>query len=388
MKAGTKDSSFHADTLAIHAGQRPDPTTGAIMTPVYQTSTYVQDGPGEHKGYEYARTHNPTREALEKNIAALEGAKYGVAFASGCAAMANVMHCFEAGDHFVVSDDVYGGTYRIFTKNFAKLGLNFTFVDTTKLDAVERAMTPKTKLVWLETPTNPMLKIADIRRISEMARKKGALSLVDNTFMSPYLQRPLDLGADITLHSTTKYLGGHSDVVGGFVGTSDEAFFQKIKFNQNSIGAVPGPWDCFLTMRGTKTLAVRMQRHSENAQTIAEWLTKHPQIEKITYPGLPTHPQFDLAKSQMKGSGGMLTFVVKGGLPKASSFLKRLEIFACAESLGGVESLIEHPAIMTHAGIPADMRKQLGIDDGFIRVSVGIEYVEDLKKDLDQALKA
>jgi cystathionine gamma-lyase len=382
-----KDLEYRPETLAIHAGQSPDPTTGAIITPIFQTSTYVQAGPGVHKGYEYSRTQNPTRTALEANLAALEGARYGLCFASGCGAMTTVLLSFQAGDHFIVCDDVYGGTRRLFSKVLSKCGFEFTFVDMTKLENIEKAYTPKTKMVWIETPTNPTLKLIDIEAVSKWAKTKKLKTLVDNTFMSPYLQRPLDLGADITLHSTTKYLGGHSDVVGGFVGTSDEQLYQSIKFNQNSIGAIPGPMDCFLTLRGTKTLAVRMQRHSENARGLSEWLEKHSQVEKVIYPGLKSHPQHELAKKQMKDFGGMLTFIVKGGLEKSRQVLERTRIFACAESLGGVESLIEHPGIMTHASVPAEVRAHLGISDGLIRLSVGIEAFEDLKADLLQALK-
>lgn len=381
------DLKLAPETLAIHAGQKPDPTTGAIMTPIYQTSTYVQDGPGVHKGFEYSRTKNPTRDALEGNLAALENAKYGLCFASGCAAMANVIMTYQAGDHFVVCDDVYGGTFRLFTKVLSKCGFEFTFTDLTQFENVEKSVKANTKMIWIETPTNPLLKIIDIERISAFAKKKNLKVLVDNTFMSPYLQRPLDLGADVVLHSTTKYIGGHSDVVGGFVGTSDETFHKALAFNQNSLGAIPGPMDCFLSLRGTKTLAVRMKRHSENGMVIAEWLQKHPQVEQVTYPGLKSHPQHELARKQMKDFGGMLTFVAKGGLAKAKQVLERVQIFACAESLGGVESLIEHPAIMTHASIPADIRAKLGIHDGLIRLSVGIENIDDLKNDLDQALR-
>lgn len=386
MKETKRD--LQTETLAIHAGQYPDPTTGAIMTPVFQTSTYVQSSPGVHKGYEYARTQNPTREALEKNLAALERASYGVCFGSGCAAMTSVLHTLQTGDHIVCCDDVYGGTYRLMTKVFSKMGIQVDFIDLTKAEKLEAAVKPQTKLIWIETPTNPLLKLIDIQRVCELAKRKGIRSLVDNTFASPYLQNPLSLGADLVLHSTTKYIGGHSDVVGGFVGTNDKALYDQLKFNQNAIGAVPGPWDCFLQLRGTKTLHVRMQRHCENALQLAAWLSEHPQVAQVTYPGLKTHPQYELAKKQMRDFGGMLTFVVKGGLEKAKQVLSRTQLFACAESLGGVESLIEHPAIMTHASIPADVRASLGIDDGLIRVSVGIENLEDLKTDLSEALRS
>jgi cystathionine gamma-lyase len=375
------------DTLAIHAGQEPDPTTGAIMTPVYMTSTYVQAGPGEHKGYEYSRTQNPTRNALQDCLAALEGAKYGLAFASGLAGTDMLMHMFEAGDHIVVSDDVYGGTFRIFDKVFKRHGLNFSWVDLSNAENFEKAITPKTKMVWVESPTNPMLKLIDLPRIAEMAKKRGILSVCDNTFMSPYFQRPLDLGFDVVTHSTTKYINGHSDVVGGFVCTSNEELAQKMYFLQNAVGGVPGPMDSFLVLRGVKTLHVRMERHAQNAMKVAQYLATHPKVAKVTYPGLESHPQHALARKQMKGFGGMLTFDIKGGLEAARTFLKTVKVFACAESLGGVESLIEHPAIMTHASVPKETREMLGISDGFIRLSVGIEDAQDLIDDLEQALK-
>lgn len=382
-----ESSSQNFETLAIHAGQFPDPTTGAIMTPIYQTSTYVQESPGVHKGYEYARTQNPTRTALEANLAALESAKYGICYSSGVAGMNAVMGTFKSGDHFVVCDDVYGGTYRLFNRVLTKFGLSFSFVDLTKSGALEAAIRPQTKLLWLETPSNPLMKIFDVAACTRFAKSKNILTLVDNTFASPYLQQPLLLGADIVLHSTTKYLGGHSDVVGGFLGTNDQNLFQALKFNQNSLGGIPGPWDCFLVMRGTKTLAVRMQRHCENAQKVAEFLEKHPQVEKVIYPGLSSHPQYEIAKRQMKAGGGMISFVAKGGLTKARSVLEKCNIFSLAESLGGVESLIESPAIMTHASVPAEVRAASGLVDGLIRVSVGIEHIDDLIADLGQALK-
>ncbi|HEY3447881.1 MAG TPA: cystathionine gamma-synthase [Myxococcales bacterium] len=374
------------ETLAIHAGQEPDPTTGAIMTPVYLTSTYVQAGPGQHKGYEYSRTQNPTRKALQDCLAALEGAKFGLAFGSGLAASDMLMHLLDAGDHVVCSDDVYGGTFRIFDKVFKRAGLTFSFVDLTDLKNLEAAISPKTKLVWVETPTNPMLKLVDLAGVSEICRRRKVLSVCDNTFMTPYLQRPLELGIDVVAHSTTKYLNGHSDVVGGFACTNDPALAERMYFLQNAVGGVPGPMDSFLVLRGVKTLPVRMDRHQENAARIADYLQAHPKVEKVTWPGLPSHPQHALAKKQMKGFGGMLTFVVKGGLPAAKKFLESVRIFACAESLGGVESLIEHPAIMTHASVPPETRQKLGIHDGFIRLSVGIENAEDLIEDLKMAL--
>ena len=376
------------DTLAIHAGQKPDPSTGAIMTPVYFTSTYVQDGPGEHKGFEYSRTKNPTRLALEGCLAALEGAKFGAAFASGCAATDCLVHLLETGDHIVCSDDVYGGTFRLFDKVFRKMGIEFSFVDLSKPENLETALTPKTKMIWVETPTNPMLKLIDLARIAEVARQRKILTVCDNTFMTPFFQRPLDLGIDVVVHSTTKYLNGHSDCVGGFVGTSDPAIAERIYFLQNAIGGVPSPMDSFLVLRGLKTLHVRMERHAQNAFKIADFLSSHSKVEKVTFPGLSSHPQHSLAKKQMSGFGGMMTFVIKGGLPAARTFLKAVKVFACAESLGGVESLIEHPAIMTHASIPKENREKLGISDGLIRLSVGIENAQDLVDDLSAAFAA
>jgi cystathionine gamma-lyase len=374
------------DTLAIHAGQAPEPTTGAIMTPVFLSSTYVQESPGVHKGYEYSRTRNPTRTALEACLAALEGAAHGFAFASGCAAADCLMHLLDAGDHVVCSDDVYGGTFRLFDKVFKRQGLNFSFVDLSKARALEAALTPKTKLVWLETPTNPMLKLVDLAAVADVSRKRGIVTVCDNTFMSPYFQRPLEHGIDVVLHSTTKYLNGHSDVVGGFVGTSNAELAQRIGFLQNAVGGIPSPMDSFLVLRGVKTLGVRMSRHQENAFKIAEFLSSHPKATNVVYPGLSSHAQHALAKKQMKGFGGMLTFEIRGGLSAARSFLGGCKVFSLAESLGGVESLIEHPAIMTHASVPAENRAKLGITDGFIRLSVGIEDASDLTDDLKAAL--
>ena len=376
------------DTLAIHAGQEPDPTTGAIMTPVYFTSTYVQDGPGEHKGYEYSRTLNPTRKALQDCLAALEGAKYGACFASGLAGTDMLMHMLDAGDHVVVSDDVYGGTFRIFDKVFKRSGLSFSFVDLSDPGAFERAITPKTKMVWTESPTNPMLKLIDLRRIAEVAKKHNIVSVADNTFMTTYFQRPLDLGIDVVVHSMTKYLNGHSDVVGGFVCTSRDDVAERMYFLQNAVGGVSGAFDSFLVLRGVKTLHVRMERHAQNAMAVAQAMVQHPKVQKVTYPGLETHPQHALARQQMRGFGGMVTMDIKGGLESARRFLKRTKLFACAESLGGVESLIEHPAIMTHASVPKETREMLGITDGFIRLSVGIEDSRDLIDDLNNALEA
>ena len=375
-------------TKAIHAGQRPDPTTGAIMTPIYQTSTYVQSGPGEHLGYEYARTQNPTREALEGCIAALEGAAHGIAFASGCATTDAVMHLLDAGDRVVSADDVYGGTYRIFDKVYRRHGLSFDFLDLTRPENLVPARFAGTKLVWLETPTNPMLKVIDLRKVAELAHQAGALLVVDNTFMTPFNQRPLELGADLVVHSTTKYLNGHSDAVGGIALTSNAELHARLKFLQNAVGAVPSPNDCFLVLRGLKTLHVRMERHETNARALAGFLAEHAAVQKVIYPGLSSHPQHALAKAQQTGFGGMITFVVKGGLPAARAALKAFRVFALAESLGGVESLVEHPAIMTHASVEPHLRAQLGIDDGLIRLSVGIEDLEDLRADLAAALAA
>lgn len=369
-------------TLAIHAGQAPDPTTGAIMTPVYLTSTYVQDGPGIHKGFEYSRTHNPTRNALEGCLAALEGGTYGLAYASGCAATTNVMHLLDAGDHVICGDDVYGGTFRLFDKVWSRAGIQFTFADLTDPDAITRHKTDRTRLVWMETPTNPMLKLFDIAAIAERTRANGLLLAVDNTFATPVAQRPLTLGADLVVHSTTKYLNGHSDVVGGAICLNDPALHDRLRYLQNAVGAVPGPLDCFLVLRGLKTLHLRMERHTQNATRIAHMLEAHPAVERVLYPGLDSFPQRDLARRQMKLAGGMITCVLKGGLPAAQRLLATTRLFACAESLGGVESLIEHPAIMTHASIPPENRAALGIADGLVRLSVGVEDVADLERDL------
>lgn len=376
---------MHIDTLAIHAGQEPDPSTGAIMTPVYQTSTYVQESPGKHKGYEYSRTQNPTRFALEKNIAALENAKHGMAFASGSAATATVMHLLKSGDHVVCADDVYGGTFRLFDKVFKHMQLRYDFVDLTEAGALKAALRPETKLVWIETPTNPLLKVIDIARTCEEAHRAKVKVACDNTFATPVFQRPLDLGCDIVVHSTTKYMGGHSDVVGGFAATNDDELAERLRFLQNAVGAVPGPWDSWLVLRGTKTLPLRMRAHDHNGRRVAEYLRGHRDVAKVYYPGLESHPQHAVAKRQMQGFGGMISFVIKGGLPRARTFLESLRIFALAESLGGVESLVEHPAIMTHASIPPEIRAKLGIDDGLVRLSVGIEGVDDLIGDLEQA---
>jgi cystathionine gamma-lyase len=374
-------------TRAIHAGQHPDPTTGAIMTPIYMTSTYVQESPGVHKGYDYSRTANPTRKAYEDCLASLESGKHGFAFASGCAATTTIMHLLKSGDHVVANDDMYGGTFRLFDKVIKNNGIEFSYTNLTNAENFATAVKPNTKLVWLETPTNPMLKLVDIKKICAEARKRNILSVVDNTFMSPYFQRPLELGADIVVHSTTKYINGHSDIVGGAAVTANDQLAERIGFFSNSIGSIQATFDSFLCMRSLKTLPVRMQTHARSAQAIAEFLEKHPQVEKVLYPGLKSHPQHALATEQMFGFGGMITFYLKGGLAESKTFLEKMKIFSLAESLGGVESLIEHPAIMTHASVPAETRKALGIADNLVRLSVGIEDVNDLLWDLEQALK-
>jgi cystathionine gamma-lyase len=385
-KTNKSDLEYGFGTRAIHAGQPPHGDSRAVMTPIYQTSTYAQSSPGEHSGYEYSRTDNPTRTAYQQCLAALEGGTHALAFSSGLATTDSILHTLKSGDHVLCCDDVYGGTYRLFEKVYRPFGIDFTFVDMTDLAKVEAAFKPNTKLLWIETPTNPTLKIVDIAKLTGLARKKGATSVVDNTFMSSYFQKPLALGADIVMHSVTKYMNGHSDVVGGALITSNESLYEKLKFFQNAVGAVPAPMDCFLVMRGLKTLHVRMERHAASAMKVAQHLEKHPKVERVIYPGLESHPQHALAKTQMSGFGGMITFFIKGGLPEAKRFLERVKLFTLAESLGGVESLIEHPAIMTHASIPAENRKALGIHDNLVRVSVGIEDLSDLLKDLDQAL--
>lgn len=381
-----ESNKFGFETRAIHAGQEPDPTTGAIMTPVYLTSTYVQESPGKHKGYEYSRTHNPTRKAYENCIANLEGGKFGFAFASGCAATTTVLHLLKAGDHVVAADDMYGGTFRLFDKVLRHNGLEFSYVDLSDPKNLEKAIKKNTKMVWVETPTNPMLKLSDIKKISDFARKSKAITVVDNTFMSPYFQKPLGLGADIVVHSTTKYIGGHSDMVGGVAVTSNPGIAEKLAFLSNSMGAIGSPFDAFVALRSLKTLPVRMKAHQENAMAVAKFLSDHKKVEKIIYPGLKSHPQHELAKKQMSGFGGMITFYLKGDIDNARSFLESVKVFALAESLGGVESLIEHPAIMTHASVPPENRKKLGIDDNLVRLSVGIESQEDLINDLKAAL--
>jgi len=375
-------------TRCIHAGQKPDPTTGAIMTPVYQTSTYVQQSPGVIiEDYDYARSANPTRKALEANIASLEGGRHGIMFASGLASLAACIHLLQTGDHVVLCDDVYGGTYRSLDKVFKQFGVTYTRVDMLDLNATEAAFTPKTKLVWIETPTNPLLKIIDIAAVARIGKAKGAIVCVDNTFATPVLQNPLTLGADIVSHSCTKYIGGHSDVIGGVLVTNSDELADRLHYIQNAVGAISAPWDCFLLLRSTKTLHIRVQRHCENAAKIADFLAEQSQIERVIYPGRADHPQHEIAKKQMIGGfGGMITATLKGGLPAARSFLERVQLFSLAESLGGVESLIEHPAIMTHASIEKPVREALGISDGLVRFSVGIEDVDDLIADIAEAL--
>ncbi len=378
------------DTLAIHAGQHPDPVSGAVMPPIVLSSTFAQEGPGRHKGYEYARTGNPTRATLEACCAALEGARHGLAFASGCAATTTLLHTLRPGDHVVCGDDVYGGTFRILDKVMKPMGITATFVDMTDLARTAAAFRPETKLVWLETPSNPMLKVFDIEALCAVARGRGVPAVVDNTFATPVIQRPLALGAAAVVHSTTKYLNGHSDVVGGVVMTSDDALAEKLRFLQNAMGAVPSPFDCFLVLRGLKTLPVRMERHAQSAMKVASWLRGHRDVARVHYPGLEEHPQHALARRQMALPGGMISFVIKCGAQgtvadRSRAFLAGVELFTCAESLGGVESLIELPAVMTHASVPAEARAALGIDDGLIRISVGLEAVDDLLDDLAQA---
>jgi len=379
---------LHLGTRAIHAGQTPDPSTGAIMVPIYATSTYVQKSPGVHQGYEYSRTQNPTRMAYERCVADLEGGRAGYAFASGMATTATILDLLDSGSHVIAMDDLYGGSYRLFERvRRRSAGLDFTFVDLSDPNAVKSALKPNTRMIWAETPTNPMLKLVDLDRLGTFARKRGLILVVDNTFCSPMLQRPLERGAHMVVHSATKYLNGHSDMVGGIaVVGEDKELAEKMAFLQNSVGAVAGPFDAFLAMRGLKTLHLRMRAHCDNALVLAQWLEKHPAVERVIYPGLKSHPQHALAKRQMDGFGGIISVEVKGGLRKARRALERCKLFALAESLGGVESLIEHPAIMTHASVPPANRKRLGISDGLIRLSVGVEDVNDLRDELAAAL--
>jgi cystathionine beta-lyase/cystathionine gamma-synthase len=383
-----KNSNHHFATRAIHAGQQPDPTTGAVMTPIYATSTYIQESPGKHKGYEYSRTQNPTRQAYEACVADLESGKAGFAFASGMAATATILELLNHGDHVIAMDDLYGGTFRLFDKVRQRTaGLKFSFVDLTNPDNLQNAIRPETKMIWVETPTNPLLKLVDLQAIATIGKKHNLITVADNTFATPWIQRPLELGFDIVVHSATKYLNGHSDIVGGIAVVREQQLAEQVAFLQNSIGAIAGPFDSFLALRGLKTLALRMERHCENAMEIAQWLEKHPKIQTVYYPGLNSHKQHELAKRQMHGFGGIVTIVLKGDIKDTTRFLERCKLFSLAESLGGVESLIDHPAIMTHASIPVETRNQLGISDSLVRLSVGVEDAKDLIADLDYALQ-
>ncbi|HYY92719.1 MAG TPA: cystathionine gamma-synthase [Candidatus Dormibacteraeota bacterium] len=374
-------------TRAIHAGQEPDPTTGSVNVPVFLTSTFRQREPGKEGDYVYSRTANPTRTALENCLASLEEGRYGLAFSSGMAATANVLLLLQKGDHVIAGDDIYGGTYRLFEQVLRNYGLQFTYVDPQDPGNVEKAVRKNTRMIWIETPTNPLMRIIDLRKISKISGKANAILVVDNTFMSPYLQNPLNHGVDIVVHSTTKYLGGHSDLIGGATVTSDSKIQTRLKFLQNAVGAVPGPLDSYLVLRGIKTLAIRMERHSQNAETVSDYLAKQSKVERVLYPGLPDHPQREIIRRQMRGGGGMLSFQLKGGFSACKKFLKRLKVFTVAESLGGVESLIEHPYSMTHASVPRERRERLGVSDDLIRISVGIEDANDLVEDLEGALK-
>jgi cystathionine beta-lyase/cystathionine gamma-synthase len=382
----TSDTELRFDTLAIHAGQAPDPTTGAVMPPIHLSSTFAQDGPGKHRGFEYSRTDNPTRRMLEQCLTALEAGTAAVAFASGSASSACLLETIRPGEHVISSDDVYGGTYRLMQRVIAPRGVQFSRVDMADLDTVRAAILPSTRMLWVETPTNPLLKLADIAALAQLAREHHLLLVVDNTFATPVIQRPLELGADAVVHSTTKYLNGHSDVVGGAVITRHAELAERLKFLQNAIGAVPSPFDCYLVLRGLKTLPIRMRRHAETATRLANFLASHPSVASVFFPGLPTHPQYPLAQRQMALPGGMISLELKGGFTAAHALLSSTRIFTCAESLGGVESLIEHPASMTHASLPPETRAALGIGDGLVRLSVGLEDPEDLQRDLERGL--
>ena len=385
---GEGESLHKFATRAIHAGQPPDPQTGAVITPIYVTSTYAQESPGKHKGLDYGRSHNPTRWAYERCVADLEGGKHGFAFASGMAATSTILELLDAGSHVVALDDLYGGTRRVFERVRRKsAGHEFTYSSLESRQALEKALRKTTRMIWLETPSNPLLKLVDLGMVAEVARKRGILTVADNTFASPWIQRPLEHGFDVVVHSATKYLSGHSDIISGIAVTARDDLAERLGFLQNAVGGVPSPFDCFLATRGLKTLALRMQRHCENAQAIAAWLERHPKIDSVFYPGLASHPQRALAKKQMSAGGGMVSALVKGGEKAALRFLERCRIFTLAESLGGVESLIEHPAIMTHASVPAEVRDEIGISDALVRLSVGIEDVDDLIADLEQALR-
>jgi cystathionine gamma-lyase len=388
-KSRSKTKTLGLGTRAIHAGQQPDPSTGAIMTPIYATSTYVQQSPGKHKGFEYSRTQNPTRMAYERCVADLEGGVAGFAFASGLAAAATVLDLLDSGSHIIAMDDLYGGSYRLFERvRRRSAGLDFSFIDLNDADALKASLKPNTRMIWAETPTNPMLKLVDLRKVAAFAKKHGLILVVDNTFCSPIVQRPLELGADLVLHSATKYLNGHSDIVGGIVVAGNRELAEQMAFLQNSVGAIAGPFDAFLAMRGLKTLHLRMSAHCAGALELAKWLEKHEAVDRVIYPGLKSHSQHALARKQMQGFGGIISVELKGGFKKARRTLECCQLFALAESLGGVESLIEHPAIMTHASLPMEQRKRLGISDGLIRLSVGVEDVKDLKDELDEALSA
>ena len=374
-------------TRAVHAGQRPDPVTGAVMTPIYQTSTYVQEGLGRHKGYEYARTQNPTREALERNVASLEGGTFGFAFGSGLAALDATLKLLRAGDHVVSGDNIYGGSHRLMERIYTQYGVTFSFVDMRGIDAVERALTPATRMIYCETPTNPMMNLVDLAAVGDLAQAHGLLFVVDNTFATPFFQQPLAFGADLVLHSTTKYLNGHSDMVGGMLVTSRDDLAERLGFIQNAAGGVPGPMDCWLALRGTKTLALRMRQHDANGRIVAQWLTEQKVVHRVYYPGLPSHPQHDLAARQMRGFGGMISIEL-GSVDRARKVAEGTRVFSLAESLGGVESLIGHPASMTHASVPPAMRQEMGLTDSLVRLSCGIEDSDDLIADLDQAFRA
>ena len=381
---GDADHGF--GTRAVHAGQRPDPTTGAVMTPVYQTSTYVQEGLGRHKGYEYARTQNPTREALERNVASLEGASFGFAFGSGLAALDSTLKLLRAGDHVISGDNIYGGSHRLMERIYTQYGLTFSFVDMREIANVERAITPATRMIYCETPTNPMMNLVDLAAVGDLAQAHGFLFVVDNTFATPFFQQPLSFGADLVLHSTTKYLNGHSDMVGGMLVTNRDDLAERLGFIQNAAGGVPGPMDCWLALRGTKTLALRMRQHDANGRIIAQWLTEQKTVKRVYYPGLPSHPQHELAARQMRGFGGMISIEL-GDVTRARKFAESTRVFSLAESLGGVESLIGHPASMTHASVPLAMRHDMGLTDSLVRLSCGIEDADDLIADLDQAFR-
>lgn len=374
-------------TKAIHAGQKPEPKTGAVNFPIFQTTTYAQEEPGVTKGFSYSRTENPTRLALEENIAALEDAKYGVCYASGLAAINTVLNLLKAGDHIISTNDLYGGAYRLFTRLWTKFGLEFSFVDTTDTKNIENAIKKTTKLLWLETPSNPLLRITDIKKSCQIAKENNLLSVVDNTFATPLLQKPLELGADIVVHSTTKYIGGHSDVIGGAAVTNNKELYEELRFYQNAVGAVPSPHDCYLLLRGTKTLELRVKKHCENARDVASFLLENPVVEKVYFPGLKNHPNHKIAREQQKDFGGIVSFEVKGGFEAAKKVAQSLRLFVLAESLGSVRSLVNHPSSMTHASVPADVRKQNGINDNLLRLSIGIEDIDDIKHDLEQALE-